>query len=69
MGSSHARGFIREGVDVVVTDIRDDLGEMLAEELGERARHVRLDVTQEADWAAAVQATESRFGPLSSSIG
>jgi NAD(P)-dependent dehydrogenase (short-subunit alcohol dehydrogenase family) len=26
---------------------------------------VRLDVTREADWAAAVQAIESRFGPLS----
>jgi 3alpha(or 20beta)-hydroxysteroid dehydrogenase len=50
---------------VVVRDIRDDLGEMLAEELGERAHHVRLDVTREVDRAAAVEATESRVGPLS----
>jgi NAD(P)-dependent dehydrogenase (short-subunit alcohol dehydrogenase family) len=34
----------------VVTDTRDDLGEGLAQELGERAPHVRLDVTREADY-------------------
>lgn len=64
-GTSRARGFIREGAKVVVTDIRDHLGRSLAEELGDRAHYARLDVTQEADRAAAVRESESRFGPLS----
>ncbi|MCX5097140.1 glucose 1-dehydrogenase [Streptomyces sp. NBC_00365] len=65
MGASHARGFLGEGADVVVTDIREDRGRILVKELGERAHFIRLDVTEEADWAAAVQETESRFGPVS----
>lgn len=33
--------------------------------MGERAHFVRLDVSKEAEWAAAIEETESRFGPLS----
>jgi 3alpha(or 20beta)-hydroxysteroid dehydrogenase len=42
MGASHARGFLRECANAVVTDIREDRGQVLAKELGERAHFVLL---------------------------
>ncbi|WP_432547997.1 SDR family oxidoreductase [Kineococcus sp. SYSU DK004] len=65
MGSSHARGYHAEGARVVVTGRRDDEGRALADELGERAEFVHLDVTDPGDWARAVAVTEERFGPVS----
>ncbi|MFJ3671105.1 SDR family NAD(P)-dependent oxidoreductase [Streptomyces sp. NPDC090106] len=64
MGSSHARSFHAEGANVVITDIREEEGRALAAELGERAVFVRLDVTDQAQWAAAVRTAEVTFGPL-----
>ena len=40
------------GATVYLTDIDRERGESLAEELGERARFVQLDVTDEAGWSA-----------------
>jgi 3alpha(or 20beta)-hydroxysteroid dehydrogenase len=64
MGASEARLFHAEGACVVVSDVSDAGGEALAAELGDRAMYVHLDVTRAADWAAAVAATEARFGKL-----
>jgi 3alpha(or 20beta)-hydroxysteroid dehydrogenase len=64
MGASHARGLVAEGAKVLIGDIRVDEGEAVAEELGAAARFVKLDVTQEHDWEAAVAATEAFAGPL-----
>jgi NAD(P)-dependent dehydrogenase (short-subunit alcohol dehydrogenase family) len=47
-----------EGATVYLTDIDRDRGESLAGQLGDRARFVELDVTDEASWAAAVAAVE-----------
>ncbi|NJP35494.1 glucose 1-dehydrogenase [Micromonospora thermarum] len=65
MGSSHVRAYHRHGANVVIAGVADDLGRDLASELGDRALFVHLDVTDEDDWAAAVDATETRFGPIS----
>ncbi|GAB4084839.1 SDR family oxidoreductase [Myceligenerans cantabricum] len=65
MGSSHARAFHAEGANVVVADRDVERGEQLVAELGPRALNVRLDVTSEAQWSAAVTAAEDRFGPVS----
>lgn len=65
MGESHVRGFHAEGAQVVIAARNLDAGTSFAAELGERAFAVRLDVTSEDDWAAAVGAASSRFGPLS----
>ena len=54
MGASHARAIVAEGGKVVVGDLLDDEGRALAEELGDAARYVHLDVTSEDDWASAV---------------
>jgi 3alpha(or 20beta)-hydroxysteroid dehydrogenase len=64
MGAASARQFVAEGAKVVLGDILDDEGKALADELGDNARYVHLDVTNEDDWVAAVEATEREFGAL-----
>ncbi len=64
MGASHARGLVAEGARVVLGDILDEEGEAVAAELGDAARYVRLDVTKEADWQAAIDHAEAEFGPV-----
>lgn len=67
MGECEARLFAREGAAVVIGDILDEEGEATAASIvadGGRSRYVRLDVTQEADWQAAVAQTVSQFGGL-----
>lgn len=64
MGEAEARLFVAEGGKVAVCDVRDELGEALAQGIGEGAIYKRLDVTKEADWTAAVEATESAFGKV-----
>ena len=48
MGATEARLFAREGAEVVVTDVLDDLGAQTAAEIG--AKYLHLDVTSLADW-------------------
>ena len=61
-GAQEARQFVEEGARVLVSDVRDELGEKLASELGRSAVYRRLDVRREADWQAAVDDIRSRFG-------
>jgi 3alpha(or 20beta)-hydroxysteroid dehydrogenase len=65
MGASHARGFVAEGANVVIADVLEKEGRTLVRELGDHAIFSRLDVTSDADWAAAVAAAEDAFGPVS----
>jgi len=65
MGKSHVRHFVAEGARVVFGDVLDDRGQAVAEKLGEQAcRYVHHDVTDEADWAAAVALATEAFGRL-----
>jgi 3alpha(or 20beta)-hydroxysteroid dehydrogenase len=64
MGASHVRRLVHEGARVVAGDILDDEGKALAEELGDTARFVHLDVTQPEQWEAAVGAAVDEFGRL-----
>jgi 3alpha(or 20beta)-hydroxysteroid dehydrogenase len=63
-GAAEARLFVAEGASVMVGDVLDDDGELVAKELGDRAAYCHHDVTSEAAWAAIVEATTSRFGRL-----
>lgn len=65
MGASHVRGLAGEGAKVIIGDILDDEGKALAEELGESAHFVHLNVTRDDDWKMAVDAAEKAFGPVS----
>ncbi len=63
-GAAEARAFVAEGAKVVLGDVLDDEGQVLAKELGDSAVFVHLDVTSESDWAGAVQAAVDTFGSL-----
>ncbi|MCB9651376.1 MAG: glucose 1-dehydrogenase [Alphaproteobacteria bacterium] len=54
IGLACARRFHDEGAHVVIADIDDKGGLAAAEQLGERAWFVPLDVRKEAAWAAAL---------------
>jgi 3alpha(or 20beta)-hydroxysteroid dehydrogenase len=64
MGASHARLLVSEGAKVVLGDVLDDEGAAVADELGESARYIHLDVTDAEDWAAGVDLALSAFGTL-----
>src|SRR5438067_4919937 len=61
-GAAAARRFVEEGARVLIADVNDDEGKALADELGALYQH--LDVSQEADWAAAVNRATDEFGAL-----
>lgn len=63
IGAAEAQLFAHEGAFVVVADVREELGREVAEKLGSSGTFIRLDVTQESDWADAMRQI-SRFGPL-----
>lgn len=62
-GEAEARMFVREGARVVLTDILDDEGKHVADDIGTGAVFVHHDVSREADWAEVIAAA-SEFGPL-----
>jgi NAD(P)-dependent dehydrogenase (short-subunit alcohol dehydrogenase family) len=67
MGQSEAMIFAREGARVVVADLLEVEGRQVADKIaagGGQARFVALDVTSEAGWEQAVEATVSAFGRL-----
>ena len=54
IGAAVARLLHEEGATVLLADIDEERGEQHAAELGDRAAYVRLDVTDEGSWQAAV---------------
>lgn len=65
-GEQEARLFAAEGAKVLLGDVLDEQGAAVAKEMGEdRARYVRMDVSREEDWAAAVATAKEAFGPVS----
>jgi 3alpha(or 20beta)-hydroxysteroid dehydrogenase len=68
MGAADARALVAEGGKVVIGDILDDEGKTLADELGESARYVHLDVTDAEQWDAAVNVAVDAFGKLTSLV-
>ena len=63
-GGASAHLFVREGAKVVLTDIRDELGERSAAALRDRggdAIYRHLDVTSEADWKQVVEDTMEAY--------
>ncbi|MFP5489681.1 MAG: SDR family NAD(P)-dependent oxidoreductase, partial [Acidimicrobiia bacterium] len=64
IGLAIAAKVVATGGSVVVGDLNDDRGRDAAERLGERARFVRADVSDEADVEALVTAAVDSFGRL-----
>jgi 3alpha(or 20beta)-hydroxysteroid dehydrogenase len=63
-GEAAGRRFVDEGAQVVLADILDEQGKELADSLGNAARYVHLDVTDEASWAEVIADTERQLGKL-----
>jgi NAD(P)-dependent dehydrogenase (short-subunit alcohol dehydrogenase family) len=64
LGAATARLVAAEGGRVVLADVDEERGAKVAAELGDRARFVRTDVTDEADVRAAVAAAVEGNGGL-----
>jgi len=67
MGAAEAKMFAREGAQVVIGDVLEAEGRAVEAEVaakGGKAAFVRLDVTRETDWQAAIALAEQRFGKL-----
>jgi NAD(P)-dependent dehydrogenase (short-subunit alcohol dehydrogenase family) len=63
LGEGMATALAGAGATVVIADI-NDAGEQTAKSLGEGHGFVRLDVTDDANWAAALRSTVDEFGGL-----
>ncbi len=67
MGATTARRFAKEGAKVVIADMLENEGQQVAAEITRTngtAEFMRLDVTNEDDWKAVVDATVQKFGKL-----
>ncbi len=68
LGAACVRTLAGAGGNVLIADLNQAAGEALAAELGERARFVRTDVTDEASAQNAVEAAVKAFGGLQGAI-
>src|SRR3954465_10388856 len=67
LGQGMAAALAAAGASVVIADIAEDLGKATADSLkdsGATAAFVPLDVTDDANWEAAVSATITELGGL-----
>jgi NAD(P)-dependent dehydrogenase (short-subunit alcohol dehydrogenase family) len=64
IGFTAARLMTEEGALVVLSGIRDDVGEQKAKEIGNGCIYIHLDVRIEEQWIGAMSLIEERFGRL-----
>jgi NAD(P)-dependent dehydrogenase (short-subunit alcohol dehydrogenase family) len=67
LGAAQAQALAKEGARVVLADVTDEEGELVAAAIRAAdcdAHYVHLDVTKEADWQEAVRVTVQRYGKL-----
>ncbi len=64
LGKATAEMMAREGAKVVIADRNVEGAEAVARQIGPAAIAVALDVTNEQQWIAALDATEAAFGGL-----
>lgn len=64
LGEATTRLLVANGANVVILDLNDTQGNALAEELGDRVRFQKTNVTDEADVQAAINLAIETFGSL-----
>jgi 3(or 17)beta-hydroxysteroid dehydrogenase len=64
IGKQDSLTLVREGARVVLTDLNEDAGQMLAKEIGDAALFVRHDITNEDDWKNVIAKAQQRFGTI-----
>jgi NAD(P)-dependent dehydrogenase (short-subunit alcohol dehydrogenase family) len=68
LGAGTARRFANAGANVVLTDLNEDAGASLANEIGSKARFLKADVTNETEVQAAVDTAWKEFSSLNGAI-
>lgn len=64
IGQAIAELFHSEGAVVILSDINDSLGKEVSNKLGENARYIHLDVSQEKEWKEVSTFIEKEYGKL-----
>lgn len=64
LGAATVRMLVRNGARVVIADLNEQVGKALAQELGEPAAFIRMDVTNPADVQNAIIETVKRHAGL-----
>jgi 3alpha(or 20beta)-hydroxysteroid dehydrogenase len=64
IGAESARRLAEEGAKVVVADVNYSAAQKVADEIGESAHAVELDVTDGARWTAVIQSVEADLGSI-----
>jgi 3(or 17)beta-hydroxysteroid dehydrogenase len=64
IGQATAELFHKEGATVIISDIRDEEGEKVKNQLGERAEYFHLDVKDENIWLNAFNLIKQKYGRL-----
>lgn len=64
MGAAHVRLFVREGAKVVFTDLNEEEGRILEQEMGSNAKFIKHDVTDSEGWNNVIEETEKIFGAV-----
>lgn len=64
VGLADARLFVSEGAKVIMTDVKEEEGIAAARELGDNARFVQQDVSDEQGWKDLVAMVEKDYGRL-----
>ena len=64
IGASAVCVFHDNGAKVVIADIQDELGQAIADELGENVSYIHCDVSKEEDVENLVDTTVAKHGKL-----
>lgn len=64
LGAATAKALAKAGANVLLADVNEEAGEGTASEIGDRAKFVRTDVTDEASVQDALDAAVETFGSL-----
>jgi len=62
LGAEDARLLASEGAKVVLTDINEEAGQAVAQEIGGDALFLKHDIASEDDWKSVIAKTEAQFG-------
>lgn len=64
IGREDARLLAQQGAKVVLTDLNDEAGRLVAAEIGSNALFIRHDIASESDWLNVIEVTLATFGRL-----
>ena len=64
IGEAIARAFVAEGAFVYLTDIKDEQGAIVSEQIGNKSTYRRLDVREETNWQRVILEIIEQHGRL-----